>query len=341
LNSASRITRASALLAFGISVLLLLIVVRPAVGDSDLPGLYRNPVWSKNFPDPGVLLVDGTYYAYATNGPSGNAPLITSTDLVHWTERGDALPTIGAWAVSGWTWAPEVIAVDGGYVLYYTARSALVGRECVGTAVAPSPLGPFRDLSPVPLVCQGEEGGSMDASPFRDRDGSLYLLWKNDGNAIGVHAHIYAQRLRADGLGLTGTAVRLLTNHAPWQAAVVEAPQMYRRGDVYYLFYSGNNYGTDRAAIGYALCSGPMGPCTDSARPILASDSDAAGPAHCSVVVGPDGGTWMIYHAWPPDAVGASRPGRTMRLDRIRWIAGRPTVLGPTTSPQLRPSRVG
>lgn len=34
-----------------------------------------------------------------------------------------------------------------------------------------------------PLVCQHGDGGSIDASPFGDGDGSLYLHWKNDGNA--------------------------------------------------------------------------------------------------------------------------------------------------------------
>ena len=58
------------------------------------------------------------------------------------------------------------------------------------------------------LVCQRMPGGSIDPSPFRDDDGTLYLLWKNDGNAIGAPTHIYAQRLSPRRLRLVGKRQR-------------------------------------------------------------------------------------------------------------------------------------
>ena len=39
------------------------------------------PVIDQDFPDPDVLEVDGTYYAYATNGNARNVQVATSTDL--------------------------------------------------------------------------------------------------------------------------------------------------------------------------------------------------------------------------------------------------------------------
>jgi len=39
-----------------------------------------------------------------------------------------------------------------------------------------------------------------------------YLLWKNDGNAIGKPTYIYLQRLSADGMSLAGNAVPLIRN---------------------------------------------------------------------------------------------------------------------------------
>ena len=39
-----------------------------------------------------------------------------------------------------------------------------------------------------------------------------YLVWKNDGNAIGKPTHIYLQRLSADGLSLAGAAISLIRN---------------------------------------------------------------------------------------------------------------------------------
>src|SRR3712207_4078397 len=109
---------------------------------------FRNPVHVADFPDPFVLEVDGTYYAYATNGPRGNVQTLTSTDLVDWQPGKDALPQLGRWAYEGKTWAPEVLALENGtYVLYYTANAADFGRQCIGVAVAAQPEGPFVDAS--------------------------------------------------------------------------------------------------------------------------------------------------------------------------------------------------
>lgn len=301
---------------------------------------FTNPVHDANFPDPGVIRVGATWYAYGTNGAGTNVPVLTSPDLVTWSPAGDALPELGGWAQPGHTWAPEVVQVTGDrFALYYTARSAATGRQCVGVALATRPEGPFTDSSPEPLICQADEGGSIDASPFRDADGALYLYWKNDGNAIGQATHLYGQRLSPDGLRLTGERVRLLSNGAAWHGAVVEAPQMVRHDGRYYLFYSANAFDSDAYAVGYATCDTPLGPCRDAPEnPILAGSERAAGPGHSYLVTTPAGQTWLLYHAWPPDAVGSVEPGRTLWLDRVDWVDGKPVVRGPTHTPQQRPS---
>ncbi|MQA24667.1 MAG: family 43 glycosylhydrolase [Micromonosporaceae bacterium] len=300
---------------------------------------FSNPVYDANFPDPGVLKVGDTYYAYGTNDGARNVPLLTSKDLVRWSKPTEVLPELGGWVTPGHTWAPEVAQIaDDRYVVYYTARSTTTNLQCVGAAVADNPRGPFVDESDTPLICEADEGGSIDASPFRDADGSLYLHWKNDGNHIGVPTHLYGQRLAKDGLSLLGERVRLLTNHAAWHGKVIEAPQLHRRKDGYYLLYSANAYDADAYAVGYARCDGPLGPCHDAGEnPILASAKGAAGPGHCSMVVGPDGQDWLLYHAWPPDAIGSADPGRQMWLDRVEWSDGKPVVRGPTADPQPAP----
>ena len=166
---------------------------------------YTNPVFAENFPDPQVIKVGEEFVCYGTNGPRGNVPALRSRDLTSWTPVGDVMPELASWVTPGRTWAPEVLPFgDDRYVLYYTARSAETGRQCVGRAVAESAEGPFRDDSSHPLICQAAEGGSIDASPFRDVDGTLYLYWKNDGNAVGRDTWIWVQRLSDDGLGLVG-----------------------------------------------------------------------------------------------------------------------------------------
>jgi beta-xylosidase len=298
---------------------------------------FSNPVHGGDFPDPGVLEVGGTWYAYGTNGPGGTVPLLASTDLVHWTDRGDAMPQVGSWATSGNTWAPEVLAVGGRYVLYYVARATGPDKQCIGVAESAAPDGPFTDPRPAPLVCEAREGGSIDPSPFRDADGSLWLYWKNDGNCCGQPVHLYGRRLAADGLSFTGARSTLLTNTKPWQGNLVEAPEMVRHGDGHVLLYSANAFDSDRYAVGYAVCRSASGPCTDAAQPILRSNEAAAGPGHCFVVTDGAGQTWLLYHAWNPDAIGSTDPGRQLWLDRLDWTGDRPVVHGPTAGPQPAP----
>src|SRR4051812_36568828 len=59
-------------------------------------------VISQDFPDPEVLQVGGTYYAYSTSSGSGRVPYATAPAANGpWTVRGDALPTKPSWAGNG------------------------------------------------------------------------------------------------------------------------------------------------------------------------------------------------------------------------------------------------
>lgn len=291
------------------------------------PARYRNPVYGESFPDPFVLRAADGFYAYATNNRLGNVPVLRSDDLVTWTEVGDGMPELGRWAHPGRTWAPEVIRIGDRYVMYYTADGG--ERQCVGVAVADDPAGPFVDSAAAPLLAELDQGGSIDASPFRDGDGSLYLYWKNDGNAVGVDTWIYAQRLADDGLSLLGDRKEILKQDQPWEGDLVEGPVMWRHGDAYVLFFSANGFASPDYAVGYATCASPLGPATKAAEnPILVSGETAVGPGHCNLVR-TGGEDWMVYHAWHRGHV-REAPGRTFWLDRVRWENGRPVIDGPS-----------
>jgi beta-xylosidase len=322
-----------------LAVLALLVAGCGGDGEEAATGdTFTNPVHGRNFPDPGVLRAGDTWWAYGTNGERGNVPTLESDDLVHWRPGPDALPEVGPWAIEGRTWAPEVIEVSGRYHLYYTASDPARFAQCVGHAVADAPAGPFVDHSPNPLVCQVEIGGSIDASPFRDRDGTLYLDWKNDGNCCGEDTWLWSQRLSADGGRLVGRRARLMRQDAPWEGALVEAPTLWRAGGSLVLFYSANDFASADYAVGYARCDTPLGPCEKAAEnPILASACDAAGPGHQTLLRDAAGATWMLYHAWPADSVGGEPPGRLLWLDRVVWDGGRPRVEGPTCDAQPAP----
>jgi arabinan endo-1,5-alpha-L-arabinosidase len=290
-------------------------------------GLYQNPVIDGNCPDPGLLRDGNQYVLTCTSGNSAAAfPIRTSPDLVTWSERGAIFPAgkRPAWAASDF-WAPEIHQVGNHYVAYYTARTG-AGRLSIGAAAADSALGPFTDLGH-PLLTRSDVG-VIDATVFRAADGTPYLVWKVDGNAIGRPTPIFAQPLAADGLMLTGSATQLITNDLPWEGGVVEGPWVVVRDGVYWLFYSGNSYANGSYAVGVARATAPLGPYSKLGDPIVTTNAAWVGPGHGSVVDAPSGESVLVYHAWRAGHVNGPGDGRVTLLDTIRWSDRGPALPG-------------
>jgi beta-xylosidase len=301
------------------------------------------PALSSDFPDPFVLPDGNRFLAYSTNPMSGHVNVQTaiSRDLVHWEilrdpdgKPHDALPVLPAWAKGGRTWAPEVLKTGGpdgkgGFVLYFTAADRKSDRQCIGAAVAADAAGPFHSDGAEPLVCQLDLGGSIDPDAFRDADGSLTLYFKNDGNAVGKPAALWAQKLAPDGLSVAGEPVELLrSTRKSWEQDVIEAPSMTRIDNHYVLFFSGGFYGWPQDArlspyaIGYATCASPTGPCSAAKDPILYSFSGSlgclSGPGH-QAVFDYGGRRFIAFHAW------SVTPG-CHPLDQTRYLYVAPLV---------------
>jgi beta-xylosidase len=289
---------------------------RPApVGSDPFRG---GAAYSGDFPDPTVMRVGSTYYAFSTAVAALNLPELTSTDLRHWTARrsadpdhpfqNDAMPTAAPWAerrttgsgrVFSATWAPSVVRLGPGrFVAAYSVPRASDGHRCISVARASSPLGPFVDRSSAPVSCAGEQ--AIDPQIFFDR-GVVWMLLK----AGGARDRILVRRMNAAATAFVpGTAPhRLLTAKLRWEAGTVENPAMIRFKKRLYLFYSGNGFASARYATGYAVCRSVIGPCTRRGRLL------SAGP----VLVGQGGATpfrdraghlRLAYHAWRRGTVG-------------------------------------
>ena len=249
---------------------------------------------------------------YAT-APAPNGP---------WTVRGDALPTKPGWAGDGGFWAPDVSRRgDGKYLMYFTGPSVAVGRMCLGAAIADSPAGPFSAVGSGPLVCNGGEGGDIDPSSFTDTNGQRYLLYKNDGNAVGQPTNIWLQPVGADGVTFTGGRTALLRDDRPEEAGVIEAPVLVKRAAHYVLFYSANGYASRNYQTSYATSGSITGPYAKAYRALMTTDSvDGAveGPGGADVV-----GDKIYFHGWlnggrrPAACTSRTSAGRTAS----RWYA--------------------
>jgi arabinan endo-1,5-alpha-L-arabinosidase len=324
------IIRKGAGLAFSViflSACANMLTSEPSPTPIPTPATFTNPVLDQDFSDPDVLKVGDVYYAYATNANDINIQAARSTDLVHWDVLGEMLPELPTWAVQtfGSVWAPEVFSPsEGQYVMYFTARFAIGfdGTQCIGVATSSDPAGPFASSDPEPFICQTDEGGSIDPSTFVDSNSQRYVLWKNDGNSRGGQTWLYIQPVSADGLTLDGVPRRLLTADQRWEGVLVEAPTLWRQDGRYYLFYSANAYYDRSYATGYAVADDVLGPYVKAEGPLVATDLAAGlvGPGGQDIVVGPRGGTWILFHGWAPDGY------RRLYLARLDWQNGAPSL---------------
>jgi beta-xylosidase len=120
----------------------------------------------------------------------------------------------------------------------------------------------------------------------------------------------------------------LIRNDVPWEGGVVEGPFIARRGDWFYMFYSGNgccgagcNY-----ALGVARSKSLLGPWEKNpANPILAGNDQWKCPGHGSIITDPQGRYFLLYHAYA--RASSIFTGREALLDEVVFgTDGWPTI---------------
>lgn len=271
-------------------------------------------------------------------------------------------------------WAPSVVRAPEScpgtsssscYVMYYVGLSAQSGANCVAVATATAPGGPYTDLGPLtngtsdasdrPVGCGDDSGyGEIDPSWFVDpRDGRLYLYISEDfacapGSTACTAANsrlaptISVIPMSRDFIHPSGPRVPLLSGAAgTWESSglsvpTVEGPTVIAHEGLYYLMYSGGSW-RSAYGMGYAVAMSPTGPFMKyPSNPILAQRASVMSTGGGDTpVVGPRGGTWIVYHG----RSGSYAAGRTLRIDPFLWrplpdAPDAPMIWGPTYTPQ-------
>jgi len=276
-----------------------------------------------DFPDPSVLLVGDTYYAYATEGPGGAIQVLSSKDLSSWSVRTRALSNRPAWAKPGPIWAPSVHPIGGLFVLYYATRSKISGQQCISSAAADDPAGPFIDFSAVPMICQDDLGGSIDPDVYLDELGFGHLTWKSEDETVGGAARLWTQALAKDGRSVVGLPKPLLQAEDGWEQKTIENPSMVKVDGTWILLYSGSRWNTDRYAIGYAVCDTSTGPChRPSSSRVRASGSTFEGPGGADAFPTRGGRIGVAYAAWDRGKV-ANSNSRRLHVATIAFRDGK------------------
>jgi arabinan endo-1,5-alpha-L-arabinosidase len=332
--------------------LLAVLICLAGAGGASASLSYRNPLRdvrtgkALTCPDPHVVDARQGGYRYfmvCTTDHEANAVAIhKSRDLVHWYPAGYVFPKGRQpwWARptirggGGRFWAPEIYRIGRRWLIYFSAAidSAKAGLPLkdgtmvVGVASSPTLRGPWRTRilhyrgqfngsNPV----QERFGGTIDPSVVRSPlDGRLYLFWALQATQI------WAGRLSPDGMALEPNIRPVLKPSKPWEChptCSIEAPEPFYRGGTLNLLYSGASTWDGSYAVGVALGTDPLtGSYNKANQPVLRSRGRFIATGHCSQpVTGPDGRTYVLYHALTsPDPSHVSNH-RFLMLGRVSW----------------------
>ena len=201
------------------------------------------PRYGFDFPDPYVLVAGAERYTFATNASGGNIQVLHRQADGAWTTAGEALGRFPDWAAWGRTWAPSVLARPGGFVLYYTVRESVTGRQCVSRATSVTPGGPYVDTSTAPLAC----GSPRGARPGGDRRCRRHA--RSAVEAPNGRPRSSPSRSPPTGSPSRAPSASCSANQR-WEDTNVEAPSMLVAGNGAWLFFSGGNWNGGKYATG-------------------------------------------------------------------------------------------
>jgi xylan 1,4-beta-xylosidase len=262
---------------------------------------YTNPVITGDWSDPAVIRVGKDYYSLrSTFGWQPGLALAHSKDLVHWKYIGNgftSLPSISTGEVAGGIWGSELVYNPNTkmYMIYATYNGVAVFESA-------APEGPYTEVE------GGLEIEGYDPGVFVDDDGRVYMA-----TASGKIAE-----LSPDGKTVVNSCV---STYAGWN----EGPEIFKRGDYYYVTWSSG--GTEVGANGIILSARSKtleGPWEeDPANPVMenlnnGSDPDhpLEGPQHPEVIETQNGEWWITFHTWEYHY---GTLARNMCLEPVEW----------------------
>ena len=302
------------------------------------------PVYDGYFADPFAWQHEGEYFAIGTGRseacghPEGRVfPLLHSKDFARWQPAGAALirpdPAFG-----DTFWAPEVAYSSGTFYLYYSVGWADKSHQ-LRVATSASPLGPYADAG-VTLSDLKKTPFAIDPHPFRDDDGRWYLFYARDfldsdrvrpGTALAVAPLERMTKLSDDESVVLRAEYdwqRFMKDRPMYDGTydwhTLEGPCVKKRNGVYYCLYSGGRWENDTYGVDYGVSTNVLGPYDGSggeggARVLQTKPGMLHGPGHNSIVFGPGGHDYIVYHAWDPKMT-----ARRMFVSRLLWTRDGP-----------------
>lgn len=217
--------------------------------------------------------------------------------------------------------------------MYFSAQADET-IHCIGAATATDIRGPYSPAAEA-LACPADQGGAIDASGFRDSDGTYYVVYKIDGNSGGDgqplrDTPIMLQMMQGDAVTPAPGGPSTLLHRTDADGQNIEAPSLTKQGDTYFLTFSSALYNTPQYDTSYATSDTVAGlyvraPAQDA--PLLVTGTESQVGNTQVPLAGPGGadfsedGSKMLFHAFQNGhdiSDGRSLWAANLRYDGVR-----------------------
>jgi len=281
----------------------------------------RTPILSGLYPDPTICRVGDDYFlANSSMEFSPGAPVWHSSDLVRWTQIGNALQAnsqfpSGVSKASHGTYAPTLRYRDGLFFLIGTNVDDAGGGHWLLTSSDAS--GPWSD----PTFIRGIDGIDPD------------ICWDEAGTCLVTYCSWDNERAGIKQVAIDPASGALLEEPRwVWHGSGLshpEGPHLYRRGEWWYLVIAEG--GTERGhVVSVARARSPRGPYEGASHNPIFTHRSVRHPVqnigHADLFELADG-TWAAVYLGVRVRGGTPRfhvNGRETFLSRIEWIDGWP-----------------
>nr|WP_249720574.1 glycoside hydrolase family 43 protein [Pseudoxanthomonas japonensis] len=297
---------------------------------------YRNPVVAGFYPDPSAIRVgDDFYLVTSTFGYFPGLPVFHSTDLVSWTQVGNAIhrpDQINYGEKEELTrglFAATLAHHDG---TFYIANTCFYCDRGNFVVTAKDPAGPWSD--PIWLGVSG-----IDPSLFFDDDGSTWVVHNDvpDGKLrYDGHRAIWLQRFDFGKRERVGERLLLVDGGADpaTNPEHIEGPHVFKHDGWYYLTAAEGGTGEQHAQMVWRsrALTGPYVP-SPSNPSLTQRDLNPARPdpvtstGHAQFVKLKDGTWWAVFLATRPYRGNQYNLGRETFLLPVTWKDGWPVIL--------------
>ena len=251
--------------------------------------------------DPCVLYYDGLYYMIAFGFHSTGYGVMTSEDLLHWSEPLAVNDFSEIPDYNGDPWAPELHFYNGAFYITATYRSSVTGFRGCAIFKADTPNGPFHMITDGHLT--SPEWNAIDGTLYVDENGDPWFVyvreWVTAPNEVGTFE---AARLSEDLTHLISEPVELFKATDPAWAAhrVTDGCWLYKMESTGSLIMLWSNNDTAGYCIGMARSEsgsilGPWKQLTQRLYSGSYSGTDDGG--HGSIFKTADGQLMLSFHS--------------------------------------------